>query len=199
MTDPHHAWRPDPAVGNEGSHTPFDARGDGGTRGAGPKRKTLIIAMSTLVCVLIVGSGAIGWAIGKSESSAGAQDSTSRSSDVKSNVGAAKPKAKPTAEPKKTLTPEDFSLDLTIVEKKCFGSAGCHVSYDLSPTYIGGTLDDLKGQKGRIVFEIVGGDDEQVENFTFDGEDIRIKDSYRVSTPSEDAVITAEVVQVIPQ
>lgn len=40
-----------------------------------------------------------------------------------------------------TPTPDDFELDVKILERQCFGSAGCNVTYRVELGYGGPTLD----------------------------------------------------------
>jgi hypothetical protein len=50
------------------------------------------------------------------------------------------PNEEPTEEPTAAgFTPRksDFEIGIKILEKKCFGSAGCSVTYRIKPEYVG--------------------------------------------------------------
>jgi hypothetical protein len=50
------------------------------------------------------------------------------------------PNEEPTEEPTAagfTTRKSDSELGIKILEKKCFGSAGCSVTYRIKPTYVG--------------------------------------------------------------
>jgi hypothetical protein len=61
-------------------------------------------------------------------------------------------------------TPEDFTIDVKILEKQCFGSAGCNVVYQIDPTYTGAT--PLTGRTLTVVYEVTGSEyGPQINNF----------------------------------
>src|SRR4051812_30464552 len=66
------------------------------------------------------------------------------------------------------LQPSDFILTVKVTRKKCFGDAGCNVSYriDLSTTF------KLKpGLRFLVTYEVVGmRDGPEVDNFTITGD-----------------------------
>ena len=50
------------------------------------------------------------------------------------------PNEEPTEEPTAagfTRRKSDFEIGIKILEKKCFGSAGCSVTYGIKPKYVG--------------------------------------------------------------
>lgn len=181
-----------PSDGNE--HYVMGSAQPDPSGGKPPKRRIALVLTSAFVVIsaAIVGSGVIGWSIGKSETKTTSEHSRVDSQGTAETTTTAPPR------PKKTMTPRDFDLEVTILEKKCFGSAGCNVQYDIQPVYTGNSVSDLTGQSLKVIFEVSGGDSDQVGNFTVDGMDIRMRESYSISTPSEGSEITAEVVRVIP-
>jgi hypothetical protein len=61
----------------------------------------------------------------------------------------------------------DFVVGVIITEQKCFGSAGCSYRYTINPQYISAKpLPD----KTTVVFTVTGGEQDQVGNFTIDGD-----------------------------
>ncbi len=49
--------------------------------------------------------------------------------------------------------PSDFTIDVKILEKKCYGSAGCLVRYRIEPTHVGSSpLTDPKIMSGTACF-----------------------------------------------
>ena len=90
----------------------------------------------------------------------------------------------------------DFEIGVKILEKKCFRSGGCSISYRIQPKYVGaqelpdeGTIEvsyrvtgDESGPR-QNTFEIVGGQPE------FDKEEF-------AGTPSSGTVLKAKVIEV---
>ncbi|MCF8570459.1 hypothetical protein L5G32_09290 [Gordonia sp. HY002] len=94
------------------------------------------------------------------------------------------------------MTASDFTLSVLTEEKKCFGSAGCLVTISLSPTFDGMSAT-LEGRSFKVLYEIQGGEEPILDRFTMTGMRATIDESLSVRTASSDAVITAEVTQVI--
>jgi hypothetical protein len=92
-----------------------------------------------------------------------------------------------------TPVPSDFVVDVTVTEQKCFGSAGCSYQLAVDPRYVGATTPE---GKWKVVYQIDGGDDPQMGNFTLDGEHVRW-DSTKRADGSAGAVFTARVTQVL--
>jgi hypothetical protein len=92
-------------------------------------------------------------------------------------------------------TPEQFKLDVVIVEKDCFGSAGCNVMYDIDPTYTG--PESLQGTSFTVVYQIDGGDEPQTGNFTVtNGKTSGHRDL--IDTPSASSTLAAVATKVLP-
>lgn len=65
--------------------------------------------------------------------------------------------------------PADFKLTVKILEKSCFGSAGCNVQYRISKVdYSGPTLD--ADASYEISFKITGLEDPKIGTFTLNGD-----------------------------
>lgn len=92
-------------------------------------------------------------------------------------------------------TPEQFTIAVKVIEKKCFGSAGCLITYTIDPQYIG--TSPLPEETITVVYEVLGGDDPQTNRFkvadskaTMDGEET-------IQTPKSSSVLTAKVTAVL--
>src|SRR3954470_5562488 len=59
----------------------------------------------------------------------------------------------------------DFVVGVIITEQKCFGSAGCSYHYTINPQYI--SAKPLP-EKTTVIFNVTGGEQDQVGNFTID-------------------------------
>lgn len=89
--------------------------------------------------------------------------------------------------------PTDFKLEVVVLEKTCFGSAGCNVVYRIDPTYTG-TRDAVDLE---VTYEVTGGEDPSINTFTIDDEGTATYDSQEIaSTPSSKSVLKATVTSV---
>lgn len=92
--------------------------------------------------------------------------------------------------------PADFTIDITILRKKCFGSAGCNVTFQNSPRYTGTT--PLKGRALTVIYEVAGGEDgPQINNFTVHGDgSASFPKEERISTAPSGATLKAKATSV---
>lgn len=93
-------------------------------------------------------------------------------------------------------TPDEFRVDVIVTKQDCFGSAGCNVTYEIKPTYTGS--ESLKNSSLRVIYQINGGKQPQVGNFTVANGTPHYDRGNSIETDSDDAVLTANVTQVIP-
>lgn len=112
------------------------------------------------------------------------------------NAAYAEPSATRSA-PSYTPTTSDYDLQVIELEKKCFGSAGCSVTYLVDPTYLGRPLGE--DQSFRIIYAINGGDDPETGSFVVRGSQYQKPGEERISTPSSASVLTATVTRIIPE
>ena len=89
----------------------------------------------------------------------------------------------------------DFSVDVIVVENKCYGSAGCNVQYTIKANYLGAA--DLTGRHAKVVYAVLGGSQSQTESFTLDGYTTHYEETSGISTDSENAVLSAKVSNII--
>jgi hypothetical protein len=50
--------------------------------------------------------------------------------------------------------PSDFTIEIKVLRKACFGSVGCNVTYQIDPTYTGTT--PLTGRTFTVIYEVTG-------------------------------------------
>ena len=70
------------------------------------------------------------------------------------------------------------------------------MTYTIEPTFLGVTRD-LEGRSFKVIYEVTGGEDPEIGNFSLTGTNMRYTESSRISTPSSDAVLTAQVTSVV--
>lgn len=94
--------------------------------------------------------------------------------------------------------PTDFTLTVTVLEKQCFGSAGCNLTVRLgTPTYIGPVLSE--DQEFTVVYNLLGGEQgPQTNSFTLRGSTMNYDAEEFIQTTSSRSVVTAKVTQVLP-
>ena len=80
--------------------------------------------------------------------------------------------------------PEQFAIDVKILEKKCFGSAGCIVKFKIQPSYSGPELE--VGSVWDVTYEIKGGEDVQINTFELEG----TSEGYAARFQSEESIDT---------
>src|SRR4051794_37761822 len=80
------------------------------------------------------------------------------------------PSASPSAEPV-TFNPtkKDFKITVKVREKKCFGSAGCNITYRINPDYVGDVEFPDTGET-EVFYKIRGAEDPIENYFTVDSE-----------------------------
>jgi hypothetical protein len=90
--------------------------------------------------------------------------------------------------------PTDFTLEVQVIEQKCFGSAGCNVTFRVGVTYDGELIYEGEGPY-TVVYSVVGTDDPFVGRFTLLSQYNYSATEEFVSTPPG-ATLTASVTQV---
>ena len=100
---------------------------------------------------------------------------------------------KPTSEPK---LPEfsDFDVELIIIEKQCFGSAGCLITFEPDLYYDGSA--EVRGQY-ILVYEVHGGEDGTlIFNIVISGDEYVISEEH-ISTAHEADELSTTVVRLL--
>ncbi|MCC5579123.1 hypothetical protein IMZ11_26200 [Microtetraspora sp. AC03309] len=93
-----------------------------------------------------------------------------------------------------TLKPSDLKLKVTLLDKECFGSAGCNITYRVVPTIVG-TMPD-PDREYEVIYEVRGGEDgPQIGRFTMQGDQAQVTEEF-ISTPSSLSKLTAKVTEI---
>jgi hypothetical protein len=93
------------------------------------------------------------------------------------------PVEEPPPAPSYTPSGRDFKLSLKILEKTCFGSAGCNLSVRVQVSYVGQTLDP--SQTWEVTYEIRGGEDgPKINTFTVTGDQASVDQQELIQTTS---------------
>jgi hypothetical protein len=95
-----------------------------------------------------------------------------------------------------TPTKTDFKLTAKVLSKKCFGSAGCNLTYRIIISYTGPDLDPSKSYE--VLYEVRGGEDGPATNtFTVTGGESSVDEKEFVSTKKTSSKLTAVVTDVL--
>ncbi|MBG0826158.1 hypothetical protein HS048_36440 [Planomonospora sp. ID91781] len=97
-------------------------------------------------------------------------------------------------EPQYTPQSSDFKVDIRVMKKECFGSAGCHITYRIKPSYNGLLLS--ADQEYTVTYEVIGGDDSHINSFTITGDEMSFASEETISTPSSSSKLRAKVTDV---
>jgi len=89
---------------------------------------------------------------------------------------------------------DDFTLTIRILEKKCFGSAGCNVTFRIKVGYDGDPLDPEKTYE--VTYAVRGGEDTLTNTLTVTGDDYVAESSEYIGTASAGSKIRAVVTRV---
>jgi hypothetical protein len=102
----------------------------------------------------------------------------------------------PTPEPTFAGTADDFKIAVKILRKKCFGSAGCNVTYRINPQYVG--VADFPDDGTVEVTYVVKGleDGDAVNTFTIEGDQASFDSEEDGSIASSKAKLTAKATDV---
>jgi hypothetical protein len=90
-------------------------------------------------------------------------------------------------------TPAEFSVGVIITEQNC-APAGCVYKYTIEPKYIG--THPLPDKEFTVVYEVTGGNQPQVGNFTVQNNQARIHKDVTLEGPAQ-AQLRAVVTQVV--
>lgn len=92
---------------------------------------------------------------------------------------------------------QDWKITVKIKKKECFGSAGCNVTYRISPEYVGTAPLPQTGTI-EVTYVVKGGDSDVINTFEVDPADQRARfDSEEfVQVPSQSSKLTAKATEV---
>lgn len=93
------------------------------------------------------------------------------------------------------IAPRNLVINLRTRSKECFGSAGCNVTVQADPNYVGN--QDVSAGSWEITYEIRGGEDGAiVETMTLVDGTFTFPEEQFVSTPSTSTTLVAVVTDV---
>ncbi|MEV4361706.1 hypothetical protein [Nonomuraea sp. NPDC049625] len=94
-----------------------------------------------------------------------------------------------------TPDPEEFSLRVKTLEKKCYGSVGCNVTYSIRVSYSGPALNP--DQEYQVTYEVTGLEDgPAVNTFTIQGDEVSYQEEEFASTTSSSRTLKAKATEV---
>jgi hypothetical protein len=92
-------------------------------------------------------------------------------------------------------TAADFKIGVKILERKCFGSAGCNVTFRITPDYTGAALDP--SITWLVTYEVHGVEDgPQINSFEVTGDEASFESEERAQTKSSKTKLTVKVTDV---
>ncbi|SCL44937.1 hypothetical protein GA0070606_0523 [Micromonospora citrea] len=94
-----------------------------------------------------------------------------------------------------TPTKSDFMLKVKILKKKCFGSAGCNITYRIDVTYTGDVdLDPSKTYE--VTYQVKGAEDPIINTFEVSGDSASVQQEETAGTKRSGDKLTAVVTDV---
>ncbi len=106
-----------------------------------------------------------------------------------------RPTSLPPTETPVPLLLEDFEMELIVIEKVCFGSAGCNITVQPELFYGGPPL--APGDTYTLIYEVYGSEDGTLTfNLKITGEQYTVEDE-RISTAHQSDELTAAVVRIL--
>lgn len=97
-------------------------------------------------------------------------------------------------EPPYTPKPDDFELSVKTLEKSCFGSAGCSITYRIELSYDGVPLND--DYTWELTYEMKGAEDPRINTLRVSGEEYWVDEEEFASTASSSDELEAVVTDV---
>ena len=92
------------------------------------------------------------------------------------------------------LTTDDFEIETSVKEQRCFGSAGCNLTIRTEPVFVG---SGVPAGVWEVTYEITGIEDQpMIRTFELDDDLMSFDDEARVSVESENFDIQTEVTEV---
>lgn len=90
--------------------------------------------------------------------------------------------------------PDNFTLTPKILEKKCFGLAGCNVTFRVEVSYDGPKLDPTRTYE--LTYEVKGGEDQFIGTLTVTGTQYSTRDEQFIGTETEAAELKMVILEV---
>lgn len=156
---------------------------DVGSNSPRSTRRIAILAIAACTAVAIAGTTAVLLGTGDTGSEPDAANSTTtQEPDVVETVPV-------------EFGPDDFEVSLSVKEKQCFGSAGCHVTLRVDPEFVGSENSE---EAWEVTFKIVGDESGPVvQTFSMEGFEITFQEEVSISTPSANTKPKAKITDVV--
>ena len=90
--------------------------------------------------------------------------------------------------------PAEFQIGVVVTDQKCSGPSGCVYKYRIEPKYIG--MHPLPEKEIKVVYQVTGGHQPQVGDFTVQGDQARVLQDVALEGPPG-ARLQATVTQII--
>lgn len=92
------------------------------------------------------------------------------------------------------LSKADFKIDLKILKKQCFGSAGCNVTYRIDPKFVG--TGELPTGTIEVIYAVKGAESPIVNTFTIEDGEARFDSEETTSINKSSDKLTAAITEV---
>ena len=94
----------------------------------------------------------------------------------------------------KVPIPQEFQIGVVVTDQNCSGPSGCVYKYRVEPKYIG--LHPLPDKEIKVVYQVTGGHQPQVGDFTVQGGQARVLQDVPLEGPPG-ARLQAAVTQIV--
>lgn len=105
------------------------------------------------------------------------------------------PTATPTPTPIIPTAVNLFTITVDVMEKKCFGSAGCNITYRIQPSYEGAFPLPDSGQY-EITYEVASDEETVTNTFTMTGTQANLASKERIQTKKSTSKLEGTVTKV---
>ena len=107
---------------------------------------------------------------------------------------ASQPPPTPTASPPQMPIPAEFQIGVVVTDRNCTGPTRCVYKYRIEPKYIG--MHPLPEKEIKVVYQVTGGHQPQVGDFTVQGGQARVLQDVALDGPPG-ARLQASVTQIV--
>jgi hypothetical protein len=90
--------------------------------------------------------------------------------------------------------PAEFQIGVVVTDQNCSGPSGCVYKYRIEPKYLG--MHPLPEKEIKVVYQVTGGHQPQVGDFTVQGDQARVLQDVALEGPPG-ARLQATVTQII--
>lgn len=94
-----------------------------------------------------------------------------------------------------TPVAKDFKLTVKVLSKKCFGSAGCNITFRVVVAYSGEPIDPSESYE--VIYDVKGGEEPYTNTLTVTGDESSVDSEESISTEDKTDTISAVVTEVL--